>query len=593
MPRTEPKLRDIVTIPDTSEDDYGFAVQADAAAAAWGAVYQYHLSSSDLTQEIGPVAVAWDCFSPTEAVAQSNSASPKRGHMRNMEIRTVTGDDGSKASPDSSRNRDEYGQMASSLRSLSAAPASTFTAPLTESNLLMNDSYNVLKDSIDSSLTEQWLKDHKKLGCLPPAKTGNHQARTKDVQRLEHPKLSDDKVRNVQKLNDRNDEGAAKCFVFTEKGIADAKKLGYFDSLGQPSVGSRVSPDQVSVMASQGISKKQLMETGRISRHPSASASVFGTRTPSQLIGGSCVQVPSALPISTAGVWQPLIPAPPINGAGVGHHTSPTLPSDGLGAGAQASSPLAIGVLQMSSDVFEPTAPALGSQIVRYLGCSPNSSIQKLTANFGGCNCGVWLLIDGRAKFVLKLVRSQRHHRLYPTDAEKCAELASRFPQMLNDPLMSFPIMILKCLGAGGKDCYDLLVMREAPGYRLSDIIAHRFNTGQSDRIPDLLRQTGNFLSRFQASYGLQHGDFNPSNVFYEEASGRFTAIDVSNMGVAPYADKDDFGHFNAALMGWHESYGAQLMTLCSAAFAAGYRDARRGTGGTRFPHVSFGPDHP
>ena len=52
----------------------------------------------------------------------------------------------------------------------------------------------------------------------------------------------------------------------------------------------------------------------------------------------------------------------------------------------------------------------------------------------------------------------------------------------------------------------------------------------------DILTRLGGFLRRFHKRYAaggelLEHGDVQPSNIFFEESSGKFTLIDIGGMG--------------------------------------------------------------
>jgi len=248
---------------------------------------------------------------------------------------------------------------------------------------------------------------------------------------------------------------------------------------------------------------------------------------------------------------------------------------NGKGASPVSSQALSIETLHLSNGTFDPLVS--GPEVLMHLGV-PDASIQEMP-NPGGGNKGikgVWVVTDARQSFTLKLMSSKRKYPSIPTITERCVSLASKCPNIKNDLSVCFPFMIFRCL-TPDHEAYDLLVMREAPGHRLADIIAYRNSPDRLDDLVGIFREFGSFLACFQASYQMQHGHCHPSNVFYDETTGEFTLTDVANMEANPYASgDDDVTYFNRALTTLKEYYGSALISRCSASVMAGFAEYKR-----------------
>jgi hypothetical protein len=212
-------------------------------------------------------------------------------------------------------------------------------------------------------------------------------------------------------------------------------------------------------------------------------------------------------------------------------------------------------------------------QILNYLGCSSNASVYVLD-NPGGRNEGIWSLQDGNKRLVLKLLSSRRVRPHILTDAEKFLELARIRPSITSDHSLSFPTTIFKCCGTSGDELYDLIVMPEALGSRLADVVALKKATRQAAQLLTTMRSFGEFLADFHSAYQMQHGDCHCSNVFFDELSGLFTMIDVADMGTDPYrGEEDDVTYFNKALMTLEQYHGFEFLTSCCNSMTEGYKE--------------------
>jgi serine/threonine protein kinase len=223
--------------------------------------------------------------------------------------------------------------------------------------------------------------------------------------------------------------------------------------------------------------------------------------------------------------------------------------------------------LQVGMAGGDPSQEPLRSQILAKLGLPQQARIERLSNNSGGLNAGVWV-VEG--SLVLKLVQSQCAHRV--SEAERFAKLSREQPSIANDPTLAFPVKVFRCIGHGGAHSHDLIVMRKVRGQPLGDVIALKRGSGQLQDVMRILRQLGSFLSRFHRSYhNKQHGDFQPSNVFYDETSGAFTMIDIADLGSTLHSE-GDVSHFCKSLQLLSHSYGQQFYIEGKRNFEEGYR---------------------
>jgi len=168
-----------------------------------------------------------------------------------------------------------------------------------------------------------------------------------------------------------------------------------------------------------------------------------------------------------------------------------------------------------------------------------------------------------------------------PPESEKFAKLYFDHPEMAKDLSLSFPCKIFKCHGKGGSMSHDLVVMHKVPGVRFSDFILHKLKKGTGAVLGEkdlmkVLEKFGSFLADFHDRYdGLQHGDLTPANVFYDESSGRFTLVDVSDIAPRNPVIQSDEDRFISGLRLLSTFYGPDLWTLGNTRFLAGYQSRR------------------
>eukprot|EP00929_Paragymnodinium_shiwhaense_P068968 TRINITY_DN34794_c0_g1_i3.p1 TRINITY_DN34794_c0_g1~~TRINITY_DN34794_c0_g1_i3.p1 ORF type:complete len:244 (+),score=62.15 TRINITY_DN34794_c0_g1_i3:81-734(+) len=202
----------------------------------------------------------------------------------------------------------------------------------------------------------------------------------------------------------------------------------------------------------------------------------------------------------------------------------------------------------------------------------------------GGLNEGIWFVSDpdrvpsgpsspraasAREDLVFKLVKCQRTTPSILTEAENFMEISKKFLEIMNDPVLAFPHKIFACWFNGAKR-HDLIVMRKVRGERLAELIAHKMFQNKGAQIYRILERLGACLAHFHGRYGgAQHGDFQPSNIYYDEESDEVALIDVGGMGVPTL--ETDVEHFSISLQLLSESYGPHFTTEGIRRFKAGY----------------------
>lgn len=242
----------------------------------------------------------------------------------------------------------------------------------------------------------------------------------------------------------------------------------------------------------------------------------------------------------------------------------------------QARTGFSVDELHVGIGSVDPIQEPLRSQILTKLGLPQSTTIERLAGNCGGCNEGLWKLQDvaSRTSFVLKLVRCRRGYGM-SSEADRFARIYQEHPTIANDPAIAFPIKAFKCVGRMGDNSHDLIVMRKVSGQSLGDVVAIKCNGGQMSEVMRILKQLGTFLSRFHASYGKkQHGDFQPSNIFYEASSGSFCLIDVADLGQSWSwgSNYSDVAHFDKSLQILSNSFGSHFYSDGKRHFEEGYR---------------------
>jgi len=181
-------------------------------------------------------------------------------------------------------------------------------------------------------------------------------------------------------------------------------------------------------------------------------------------------------------------------------------------------------------------------------------------------NDGIWLLRDASKGLILKLAKS-RQTTTMPSEAQKILNLCKKFPSMKDDPSLAFPSQILKCFQMGSH-VYDLIVMPQAPGLSIAEVIAKKLT--QPAEIMRLMSEVGRCISGFHSRYpGHQHNDFHASNVLFDEASGRITLIDLCDIAPKLPVAMSDAEYFVNSLE--RMSYPRQFCIECKRSLESGY----------------------
>jgi len=236
----------------------------------------------------------------------------------------------------------------------------------------------------------------------------------------------------------------------------------------------------------------------------------------------------------------------------VSRHGSPTTPSVTLKTAE----------LQIGNTCFDPNSVGIRSQLLSVIGVPASSRIEELRSKLRRlerwCVGIAWVWQD----LILKLVSSTRQ------ESEKLGQLSRTHPSMLHDSMLSFPSQVVHCLGTNGLKRFDLIVMECAQGVRLGDFIGQKWYSGQTACVLRVLRKLGSCLHEFHSRYGhSQHGDFQPSNILYDEAADKITFIDVADIG----SRNADAQHFLKSLKILSKAYGSKFLAEASQAFEAGY----------------------
>lgn len=239
----------------------------------------------------------------------------------------------------------------------------------------------------------------------------------------------------------------------------------------------------------------------------------------------------------------------------------------------------------MGAGTFDPEQPGLQAQLLQKLGVVQGTgTITPLPGFQGGLNEGVWILSGtmqsagsqrGRKdELVLKLVRCKRIAPSILTEAENFLELQKSYPSLAADPSLAFPMKILSCMGPGNVKRHDLIVMRKLRGDRLAELIATKWYGNQVPQLMDIFEKLGECLAEFHRGYGnAQHGDFQPSNVLYDEEENKIALIDMGGMGVP--TTETDVEHFTKSMTLLSQTYGHKLYIDGMRRFNQGYSKRR------------------
>mmetsp|Transcript_112952 Transcript_112952/g.364655 ORF Transcript_112952/g.364655 Transcript_112952/m.364655 type:complete len:737 (-) Transcript_112952:280-2490(-) len=237
---------------------------------------------------------------------------------------------------------------------------------------------------------------------------------------------------------------------------------------------------------------------------------------------------------------------------------------------------LEAGELPMGAGPFDPSSEATMARLSQRLGLS-EPTVEEMQGFRGGLNEGVWFLGGsigaaaggGHEEFVLKLVRCCRIASNILTEAENCLKIYREHPAVARDPTLAFPLKIFSCVDSAGTKRHDLLVMRKVRGERFAELIARKWYGNQVAQLLQTMERLGACLGEFHSRYKVQHGDFQPSNIFYDEETEAVALIDVGGMGVP--TTESDVEHFSRALRLLSDVYGARLASDGLRHFERGY----------------------
>jgi len=224
----------------------------------------------------------------------------------------------------------------------------------------------------------------------------------------------------------------------------------------------------------------------------------------------------------------------------------------------------------------DPAQPEALRQVLGSIGAN-SGTVEKLAGFQGGLNDGVWALQEGSysaspaREWIMKLVKATRTVSTLPTEAQNILRIARENPAMLSDPLLAFPTAILGCVNETGGRTHDLLIMPRARGERLCEVLAKRWHSGQHSDCWRIIEKVGAAAAELHMRYAnVQHGDFQPGNVFWDESTSCVTLIDVGGIGIATC--DGDVQHFTRSMAMFATAYGSLFDVDGVAAFHRGYK---------------------
>lgn len=234
-----------------------------------------------------------------------------------------------------------------------------------------------------------------------------------------------------------------------------------------------------------------------------------------------------------------------------------------------------MGELQLGGEKFDPSQPALRARLLTALGANAGATIEAVSGVVGGLNEGIWLLKGCGEDAVLKLVKYDARLPTEFAEADVCVRLHREHPNIDSDATVAFPYRILHLMGAGGARQYDLIAMPRAPGQALALTIADKWYSGKGDELMGIFRRIGACLAQFHTHYGgKQHGDFHSNNIFYDDATGAITFIDIAGMGCK--TTSSDREHLTKTIVQVSACYGEKLREAVTF-FENGYAQAAGG----------------
>lgn len=265
---------------------------------------------------------------------------------------------------------------------------------------------------------------------------------------------------------------------------------------------------------------------------------------------------------------------PPMNVPAPVGTSRPLPPQSAPAIAAHGTIPFGVFEFQIGDQAFDPTTESVKTQLLSKLQISGPVAIDVLP-NAGGLNSGMWTLRSAsREDLILKLVSASK------AEGDMLLNLHRSHPAIIQDPSLSFPVQIFQCLGSDGRKRYDLFIMEKAHGESLADYIGKQWWVHGPAPVMRVLKQVGRSLRDFHTRYHKsQHGDFQPSNIFYDEAADKITLIDIAGMGAPTHhTDKEHFHEALKLIAPAYELFGAKFLIDASQAFEEGYSQITRCT---------------
>lgn len=229
-----------------------------------------------------------------------------------------------------------------------------------------------------------------------------------------------------------------------------------------------------------------------------------------------------------------------------------------------------------SLPAFDVESPALQDKLCAALGIALPAHIEAWTGIPGGLNHGIWRVRHSTGpELILKVVRGAKRAPLELTEAEAFERMYSDYPDLVNDPLVAFPLKILRLRCAAGFVGKDVIVMERAPGKALAEVQAEWLHTGRGSQLLEVFRKVGAALGTLHNRYGgKQHGDMQSSNVYYDDVADVVTFIDLGGMTTG--SATQDVDHFESSLRMAVAFFGKSHIEAWIAAFRQGFESQRR-----------------
>jgi hypothetical protein len=252
-----------------------------------------------------------------------------------------------------------------------------------------------------------------------------------------------------------------------------------------------------------------------------------------------------------------------------------------LGVGQNVETPTPVPMSVPTADLvfqgdFNLNQRPLQLQLFEKVGMSAGGVVSQMR-QAGGQNEGVWCLQDkiervktanSKKPLIAKLVKVQHQ------EGERFRRLSSELPGLMHDSMLAFPTYILHCKRAGGKQEYDLIVMPLVEGEIAGDVIGKLWWTNQAAKVMQIIEDIGTCLGNFHQRYGnKQHGDFQTSNIQYDEKTNTISFIDLADIGHTRAA-YNDITHFKECLKILSQAYGPTFYEEAQSRFTIGYSKA-------------------